>query len=73
MKNKDVKHKARYYVKNYECGRCETGVVQLCAIQNKRGIVTTTISGCLDCGHEYGIKQAQTSLSDYTRNDLVWA
>lgn len=73
MKKKEhVPHKAKYYLKNYECGKCSTGLVQIHSTINRQHIVTTTVSGCLDCGYDYGIKQAQT-LNKYTREDIVWA
>jgi hypothetical protein len=71
MKNSDVKHKAKYYLENYECGMCETCVVQFHQVWKRGGIVTTTVHGCLDCGHEYGIRQA-IELNKYHREDIVW-
>lgn len=72
MKKSDVKHKAKYYLQNYECGKCDTGVVQVHQKWSMGCIITTTVHGCLDCGHEYGLKQA-CELNKYTRNDIVWA
>lgn len=71
MSRNNIKHKAIYYLQNYHCGKCETGVVQLHMKQNRNKEVTTTISGCLDCGHSYGIKQA-SELKKYERDDIVW-
>lgn len=66
-------HKALYWLKNYECDNCSTGVVQIHQKKQKRGsTVITIISGCLDCGHQYGIQQA-SALKEYTRDDIVWA
>lgn len=70
MAKNQIKHKVRYNLQNFQCGNCETGVVQL--YQKKtRNDVTTYLSGCLDCGHEYGIRQAM-DLKKYDRDDLVW-
>lgn len=71
MKN-NLKHKVKYALENYECGMCETGVIQIHSSINKKSEVTSTISGCLDCGAEYGIRQA-TDLKPYDRKDMVWA
>lgn len=71
MSNKNIKHKAIYYLQNFHCGLCETGVVQLHMKQNRNKEITTTVSGCLDCGHSYGIKQAE-KLKFYEREDIVW-
>lgn len=71
MAKNSAKHKGIYYLKNFHCGQCETGVVQIHQQQNKKKEVTTTVSGCLDCGHSYGIRQA-AELKDYTRDDIVW-
>lgn len=64
-------HAAKYALFNLECGNCSTGVVQVHRKWARGGTVTTTISGCLDCGHEYGLKQAE-SLNPYTRDDITW-
>lgn len=69
---KNVLHKAKWALTNFQCGNCETGVVQVHQVINKRHEVTTTVSGCLDCGHEYGLHQA-SKLDKYTRDDIVWA
>lgn len=66
-----AKHKAKYWLQNYQCGNCETGVVQLHQVWKRGGDITTTVSGCLDCGHSYGIKQG-CELEKYTRDDIVW-
>jgi len=67
-----MKHKAKFCLTNYHCGNCETGVVQIHQQMNKRKEVTTTVSGCLDCGKDYGIRQA-SQLEIYKRDDIVWA
>jgi hypothetical protein len=66
-----VKHKAKYWLQNYQCGNCESGVVQIHQSWKRGGTVTTIVSGCLDCGHDYGIRQAQ-ELEKYHRDDIVW-
>ena len=71
MKKSTSKHACKYALYNYECGMCETGVVQVFS-KVSRGELTTTISGCLDCGHSYGLRQAQ-DLTKYTRDDMTWA
>lgn len=65
-------HKAKYCLTNYECGQCQTGVVQIHQQSKRGGIITTTVSGCLDCGHDYGINQA-SRLKIYKRDDIHWA
>lgn len=52
------KRRAKYCLTNYHCGRCETGIVQVFQQAKRGGIVTSTVSGCLDCKHEYGLLQA---------------
>jgi len=71
MKN-NIKHKAKYCLQNYHCNKCETGVVQIHQSMNRKKEVTTIVSGCLDCGYDYGIKQAM-ELPIYERDDIVWA
>jgi len=71
MAKNNTKHKAIYYLQNFHCGKCDTGVVQFFMKQNTRKEVTTLVSGCLDCGHQYGIKQSQ-GLELYKRDDIVW-
>jgi hypothetical protein len=71
MKKPKLVHAAKYYLKNYECGMCETGVVQIHQKWARGGSVTTLVSGCLDCGHEYGVRQSQ-ALNPYTRDDITW-
>jgi len=51
-------HACKYALHNFRCGNCETGVVQLHQEWKRGGNITSVISGCLDCGHEYGIYQA---------------
>jgi hypothetical protein len=65
-------HAAKWALSNFECGECKTGVVQVHQVIKRGGIVTTTVSGCLDCGHEYGLHQA-SKLNKYTRDDITWA
>ena len=71
MKN-NIKHKAIYYLQNYHCDNCDTGVVQVHMKQNRNKEVTTTVNGCLDCGYNYCIRQAQR-LKIYDREDIVWS
>lgn len=66
-----VKHKAKYYLANYQCGNCESGVVQIHQVWKRGNMITTTVSGCLDCGHDYGIRQAQY-LKKYESDYTVW-
>jgi len=68
---KKRKHAVKWVLFNFECGHCDTGVVQIHRVINRNSDVTSTISGCLDCGYEYGIRQAQ-DLKPYTRDDLTW-
>lgn len=48
---------AKYALFNYECGNCKTGVVQQFREWKRGGTIHTTVSGCLDCGYQYGILQ----------------
>lgn len=66
-----LKHAAKWNLAQFECGLCETGIVQILSTCNRTGIMTTIINGCLDCGHEYGIRQAY-QLKIYTRDDISW-
>lgn len=67
-----AKHKAKYSLQNYHCGNCETGVVQIHQSMNRKKEVTIIVSGCLDCGYDYGIRQT-AQLNKYDRDDIVWA
>lgn len=58
MTKKQRINAVRYAVNNFHCGECNTGVVQIFSKSNLRGEVTTTVSGCLDCGKEYGLRSA---------------
>lgn len=71
MKKTQLIHAGKWLLNNFECGNCETGVVQIKRTWTKGGSVTTLVSGCLDCGHEYGIGQA-SGLQPYTRDDITW-
>jgi hypothetical protein len=71
MKKAKLVHAAKYALLNLECGKCDTGVIQIFRKWARGGIVTTLVSGCLDCGYEYGLKQSE-SLKPYTRDDITW-
>jgi len=49
---------AKYCLTNYKCGKCNTGVVQIFQEVKRGGNIITQVSGCKDCGHEYGILQS---------------
>lgn len=71
MAKQKLVHAAKWALDNFQCGKCSTGVVQIRRTWTRGGTVTTLISGCLDCGHEYGIGQA-SQLKPYKRNDITW-
>lgn len=71
MAKKKLIHAAKWWLKNFECNVCSTGVVQVKQTWAKGGVVTTNVSGCLDCGYEFGINQI-SNLKPYTREDTTW-
>lgn len=71
MKKPKLIHAGKWALYNFECGMCETGLVQVKRTWARGGIITSSVSGCLDCGHEYGINQC-SKLAPYTRNDMTW-
>jgi len=66
-------HAAKYALYNFHCGKCETGIVQLHQQSKRNGLITSTISGCLDCGYEYGINQAQDLKICSSEQEIRWA
>lgn len=72
MKKQRV-HAAKYALYNFHCGKCETGIVQLHQESKRGGNVTTVISGCLDCGHEYGIRQAGDLKRCSKSQEISWS
>ena len=69
MSKERKQHAVKHALENYHCGMCETGVVQIYSYI-RSSVVTSKISGCLDCGAEYGIRQA-TRLEKYNRDDMT--
>lgn len=43
---------------NYECDNCDVGLVQIHSVQNRKGFITDTVSGCMNCKKDFGINQA---------------
>lgn len=72
MKAKRI-HAAKYALYNFHCGKCETGIVQLHQESKRGGIITSLISGCLDCGYEYGIGQAQDLKTCSPDQEIRWS
>lgn len=71
MKNNRI-HAAKYALDNFRCGECGTGIVQVFRQWKRGGTITTTVSGCLDCGNEYGIMQA-SKLDVFPKNaEVCW-
>jgi len=56
--NKHLQGKIKWQLWEFECDNCEVGIVQVHDLHKRGGIKTTTVSGCLDCKKEFGIRQA---------------
>jgi hypothetical protein len=57
MSNPRYNGKIKWQLFEFECDNCETGIVQVMDLHNRRG-KTRTVSGCLDCKKDFGILQA---------------